>query len=131
MLKQVNLIFCCIAGLVFAGCNDSVSVSGSVIYRGQAVEDGVVQFVPVSGLPVSAELTSGTYRIDGGGGLKPGAYIVKLYGYRETGRMLRNPDDPTQEEPEVVEVLPPAYNQSSEIEVELAAGENSKDFDLE
>ncbi len=120
-----------ITSLVFAGCNDSTSLSGTVKYQGNAVEDGVIQLIPADGSPVVAELTGGAYRIDGDGGLKPGAYTVKLYGYRETGRMLKNPDDPSQKEPEVVELLPPAYNQRSAIKVELAAGENSKDFDLE
>lgn len=118
----------CFSLLVVAGCDEALTVSGRVEYRSEPVQEGVVQFVPDEGRPVSTEVANGSYRITEG--LTPGTYLVRLYAYEETGRMLRNPDDPTKEDPEVVAILPRKYNQRSSLKVNLLAGENNENFDL-
>lgn len=110
------------------GCEQSLSVAGRVQYQGKPIEEGVVQFVPTEGPAVSTEVADGDYQI--AEGLAPGTYLVRLYAYEETGRMLRSPDDPTKEDPEVVAILPRKYNQRSSLKVKLVAGENNENFDL-
>lgn len=121
-----------LAALVtMTGCDQMASVSGNVRYKGENVESGVVQYIPPDGTPVAAEITEGHYEIAAERGLEPGSFNVKLFGYRETGRMLVSTEDPSKKEPEVVELLPRKYNQASEIVVELSQGMNAKNFELD
>lgn len=131
MISSPRLALVLASLMAVAGCDSAATVSGNVQYQGQAVESGMVQYVPAEGNSVSTKVDNGSYQIGAERGLKPGVYSVKLYGYRETGRMLNTGEGPSKKEPEVVEMLPRRYNHASEIVVELMSGQNAKDFDLE
>ncbi|QDT67500.1 hypothetical protein MalM25_03990 [Planctomycetes bacterium MalM25] len=119
--------------VLMAGCGSSVSVSGVVEYAGEPVEQGVIQLQPEEGRPVSTAVDQGSYRFDNGKGLKAGAYRVRLFSQKATGRWQRNPDKPGSKEDriqEVAEVLPAKYNYQTELGVVLETGQNEHDFKL-
>lgn len=72
-----------LAGLAASGCSQSsgrVEVSGAVTLKGQPLNDGIVEFVPIEdqGTQASALCTNGKYKIPGDKGLKPGKYRIRV-----------------------------------------------------
>ena len=60
-------------------------VSGSVTYKGQPIEEGLIRFVPEKGTagPVSAApIANGKYTIDAKGGVPVGTHRVEIEAYQ-------------------------------------------------
>ncbi len=139
-----------------AGCSPGnlASVSGKVTYDGTPIENGTIQFTPTGETPgtrVAAKITGGSYQIPSSEDLYAGTYTVMIMATRPATpeEVARMPRDELAEEPQmgddeegegeqvvkaqpVVQYIPPKYNESSKLTVELASGENTnKDFALE
>lgn len=131
------------------GCGGARStVSGSVTYDGQPVEDGSIRLHPTGdtqGQGGSAPIVGGRYEMKSDAGLLAGNYTVMISAFREASAAeiaARRDSEESGEEDDPeraalvaktaarTQYLPPKYNQASEIKVELAPGENTKDFDL-
>lgn len=133
------------AFLVFiVGCTsediDGISVSGSVTYQENPIEDGKIVFRNegrvVSAkqeelLDVYARILAGEYRIGPQKGLVAGSYRVEIYSPQKTGRMITDPDEPELQTPEIRELLPAKYNEMTELERHIDASTTELSFDLE
>jgi hypothetical protein len=65
------------------GCSDSsgrIGVSGNVTLKGQPLDDGIVEFVPIDGQGTQASTmcSGGKYKIAADKGLKPGKYRIRI-----------------------------------------------------
>jgi hypothetical protein len=137
LLKSASL--CCLVLLV--GCgerNPRREVSGTVTLAGENLDEGVIEFHPISAadpdLPATnagAVIAEGKYLIPAEQGLVPGKYRV----------LITSGDGVTPADPEGIpgpsgnfvskDRIPPEYNQKSTIEVEVAdADPNTFDFDI-
>lgn len=112
------------------------SVTGTVSFAGQPVEEGALRFFPVEGTQgdgAGATISQGTFEIGREARMRAGKYRVSITATRSTGRDIRNPE-PLPGEPamvaEVVQYIPEQYNVRTTLEVELDGGENQTEFDL-
>jgi len=82
-----------------------------------------------AGVPIKG----GTFSLPEDSGLTSGGYRVSIIGIRKTGRKIRNqehrPGDPKTFD-ETVQYIPQRYNVRTELQVQLQAGPNEKDFEL-
>jgi hypothetical protein len=125
---------------VCVGCGSgqrSVHVSGDVSYKGQAVEEGEIAFVPLVPTPgpaASAAIRAGHYDIPAKDNLLAGGtYSVEVRGLRKARRKLADPLNPAGPALEVQEnYIPPEYNVRSRLKVTVAtdASEQRLDFAL-
>ena len=138
MTRLVLLLACVAAATFTAGCGSrgASSVTGTVSFAGQPVEEGALRFFPVEGTPgdgAGATISQGSYEIAKAARMAAGKYRVSITATRSTGRDIPNPE-PMPGEPamvsEVVQYIPEQYNTRTTLQVELGAGENRKDFDL-
>lgn len=130
-----------VAGLaaVLAGCGRPVpaSLEGTVTFRGRPVQAGAIRLFPGGATPghgAGAAVTDGRYRIEAGRGLVAGTYRIEMVGFEGTGKTVPAEDlQPGQPEtvPETVQILPPRYNEESQLVVTVKAGENTHDLALE
>jgi hypothetical protein len=97
-----------------------MEITGKVTYKGEPVEDGVVDFEPMDGQPTkdAAHIQKdGTYRIPRDKGLLPGKYKVSIIigdGYDTSGEA--SPDAPKKRPgagKQGVERAPPEFNTKS------------------
>lgn len=111
-----------------AGCGGSEEgekvhpVSGSVTLDGKPVAKGELVFEDPEGKSAggSAAIKDGKYSTD----CTAGKFKVRISARKETG-----PKDATGVAPSE-ETIPAKYNESTELEVEIKAGENKHDFKL-
>ena len=120
-----------LASLMLGGCSDELptgTVAGRVTLDGQPVKDGLVKFVPVAGdLPTAdARIVDGVYEAV----VPVGKFKVQISASRKVGqiKMYDTPDSPVVDKME--EIIPPRYNVSSDMTIDVARGKNSKDFEL-
>ena len=134
-----NVTFALIVSCTGFGCGktgpERSTVSGTVSYGGEPVEQGVIVFTPVdakSGQAVGGNIVNGKYEIAGGKGPFPGSYLVKIEASRKTGRQVQagNPAPPGTMIDEVKPFIPAKYNSQTTLNAEIGPGKNSKDFDL-
>lgn len=122
--------------LTAAGCSGGgapAEVTGKVMLQNKPLPEGSIRFVPrveTKGRPASAVITNGAYTIPLKDGLVPGKYRVEITARRKTGKKVPVPDSPGVEREEDEEYIPIQYNLSTTLEAELAAGSNTKDFNL-
>lgn len=128
--KLVLLGACTIlAGL--PGCGSSRSVSGTVTFKGELLEQGSIQFFAQNGPPGpsgGAMIRKGKYAMAGDHGLAPGAYIVQISspvvddkpGERNMGDF-----------PVTKERIPAEYNAKSTQVVEVTEGANTFNFKID
>lgn len=120
------------------GCGGGLaSVSGSVTFGGQPVEDGEVRLVPTgtgagAGQVTGATIVQGRYDIPGDKGALPGTYRVEIRAQKKTGKKLPSipPATPGTTYDETIQFIPPKYNDQSTLTVDLKSGSNAKDFEL-
>jgi hypothetical protein len=125
---------------VFIGCGPDYGgrqeVKGTVKLKGQPLDNGVIEFMPVSGdrsTQTGAVIANGTYSIARESGLVPGKYRVII-----TAGDGRTPASATDEAPgptgaNIVskDRVPPEYNTNSKQEVEVTEnGPNVFDYDI-
>ena len=121
---------------VGCGSADVCSLSGSVSYDGNLIEDGSIRLDPIaadSGPTGKTKITNGKYEIPLEQGILPGKFEVAIYAVFDTGRQVPAPEQIGDEAKMISEFvsLPEKYNAMTELSVELQLGENTKNFDLE
>jgi hypothetical protein len=119
------------------GCADPLNrqvITGEVNFKGQPVEDGIINFAPLDGQGTGdgAQITKGKYRIPKEKGLSPGKYKVTIYGGNgKSGAGDASPDSPNAGQRQSLERIPPKYNEKSDIIKEVTKGGSNKfDFDI-
>lgn len=119
------------AALVGCGPTDGlISVTGSVTYNGEPVQDGSISFTPIDGRG-----SSGGGVIENGqivrGKSSPGKIAVQIYANK-----IVEKKNPSKEEIERgitsdrVQYLPAPYNQQSKLRIEISESAHNFDFDL-
>lgn len=120
-----------LVGLGTLGCGGSgdglnrVPVGGVVRLNGEPLANGMVTLTPVDRPePVVTGITddSGRFTIDNADGPVPGPHKVQIWARYETGKLVRDPDDPQQRIPEVAERIPRQYNLESTLVAEIRDG---------
>ena len=129
MTKRL-LLFWLPVVLLAAGCSDPTEgvVSGTVFVDGQPAKTGAVSFIPVDGLSgtAGAMITDGTYTANVPLGMaKVQIRVSKVVGHQ---KLYNTPDSPVQ--PIREEVLPPKYNDQTELRLEVKPGRNQQDYHL-
>jgi hypothetical protein len=117
-----------VALTLLAGCSSrpkTYDLQGEVSYAGQAIDRGQIHFVPIDNTPghaAAAQIADGHYQLPAKWGLlADGAYLVRIEGYRKTGRKERNRYDPTGPLIDVQEqFIPATYNVQSTLRVRVA-----------
>lgn len=68
--------------LCLAGCGTATTVSGTITYEGEPVQEGWVTFLPVdgNGSEAGAKITDGEYHVDE---ISPGEKTVQIVGVKE------------------------------------------------
>lgn len=125
----------CFASLSLIGCSEAgipAALHGTVTFEGKPVEQGAIRFATEDGTPGPGgvgEIQNGRYEVAENVGLKSGKYVVMIYGFRETGRTIQV-DDNSPPRKEERQYLPRRYNDATQETIELAPGDNLKDFVL-
>jgi hypothetical protein len=104
-------------------------VTGTVTVDGEPAQTGSIAFFPTDGKSstAGAAIESGRYTAQVPlGASKVEIRVSKIVGHQ---RLYDTPDSPTQ--PVMEEVLPAKYNDQTEITIDVIAGMNEKNFDLE
>jgi hypothetical protein len=130
-------IACLGCGVVLlAGCNTDPlgreAVSGTVHFQGKPLDQGRIQFVPVTKGPTEsgATIENGEFRIPRDSGLAPGTYKVSVFSYDQKGAKVQSeevPGDPGNTQ--FRERIPKKYNAETTLSVEVKKG-GSNVFDL-
>jgi len=112
------------------------SVSGTVTFDGQPVEEGRITFTPVGteGQLAGAEIKDGEYSIPLAQGPVAGQHKVSIVASRKTGEQREAPmPAPPGTKIEVKEeYIPPKYNRQTTLTADIEPGENTDvDFKLE
>jgi hypothetical protein len=124
--------------VILTGCGPRAAVrhevAGRVIFDGQPVEEGIIDFEPLDGQGSKdmAMIVNGDYRIPVDKGLMPGRYRVSIVaGDGNTGKGDASPDYRQPNGPRGKERIPPEYNTKSNLVREITAnGPNTFDFDI-
>ena len=126
--------------LGLSGCGEPAgepcSVRGSVSLNGTPIEQGTIVFEPQGqgGARGGAAISSGEYEVVLDRGMWAGPFLVRISGFRETGKTEAAFETLEGETPESVaeveEIVPNEFNSDSTLQVSLEAGENVEDFQL-
>lgn len=123
--------------LTTIGCSGNSSeklpVYGIVNIDGAPVEDGTIVFVNLAkSSRVQTQIKNGKYSIPADRGLSPGEQIVSIEAYKQSTKKAANASGYLVSNTGLVEqVLPPKYNQKSELKVLVDSTATSEhDFDL-
>ncbi len=125
--------------LTVAGCGGSTSVSGTVTYDGQPVQDGAITFLPGDGQGpgVGGPISDGVYRI---GEITPGEKVVQIIGvkaipFATTTAELQKQAEEARSRGQVAAPVEradtvPDNAQGNNATVEIQPGSQTLDFDL-
>ena len=127
-----------VCGTIGCGPNTKCSLRGSVSFNGEPVNEGSIRLDPVN-IPnaqrAASTIEAGQFEIPIADDMLAGAYRVTIYGLRSTGRQLKARENLSGGElgtvAETVQYIPQKYNRQTELTVELSAGENTEEFNLE
>jgi hypothetical protein len=128
-----------LAVILLAGCGNRYGgrqeIRGTVTLKGQPLDQGVIDFTPISGDGATKEgalITNGAYRIDREHGLLPGKYRVTITsGDGRTPANTDEPPGPTGANIISKDRIPPEFNINSKVEVEVTEkGPNVFDFNI-
>ncbi len=124
-------IFLAFAAIIlWPGCSssDDAAVTGAVTLDGKPVETGAITFMPTDGKSrvTGTQIKAGKYSAK----VPLGVQRVEIHAPKVVGhkKMYNAPDSPLEEITD--EALPPKYHSQSELQLEVKAGENQKDFSL-
>lgn len=135
---QGELVGSLLVLMITIGCSDNkdldrASVSGSVMFNEQLVEQGTIEFIATgntSAPSAGGAIVNGQYEITEKGPVF-GHYKVQIQAMRKTGRMVNaGPQTGGAQVEEVKQFIPAQYNSRTTIEVEIKPGLNKLDFDL-
>ncbi len=105
------------------------AVSGTVTVDGEPLASGVISFQPTADNPAHSAGTgieAGRYQISASSGLMPGEYQVRIQAFRQTGRMVEDPQFG-----QVEETVPVVFKEAGSLRATVSAsGRNEIDFDL-
>lgn len=119
--------------LAATGCGSLVSsgysASGTVTWKGQPLDQGSIQFVPVAdqGTMVGTEVRDGRYALPNPPGLAVGSYHVRINS--RSGVDPSAPPDMHLANPGSKERIPTRYNEKTELTAEVNGG-GSRTFDF-
>jgi hypothetical protein len=118
--------------MAIVGCGGPVheGVEGNVTLDGKPVDGGTISFIPTDGRSASGawgDITAGKYSLPAGHGPVAGSYRVEIRWMRATGRMVSGFGT---QAPELANVIPGRYNQTSELKASITPGKNQCDFAL-
>jgi hypothetical protein len=122
--------------LLVTGCGDGrVRVSGTVLFEGKPVEQGIISFEPCDGVgpTTGGSITDGKYDLTGEARATVGDKLVRIYASRATGRKIPagSPAPPAAIVDEMIQCVPKQYNDQSTLKVQITPGrDNTHDFDL-
>jgi hypothetical protein len=114
---------------VLTGCGGEPTVSGTVNVDGKRLPKGSITFIPVDGKTNTAggEISDGQFGFNVPvGQMKVSISAPKVKGYK---KLYNTPNSP--ERPVFAEALPEKYNEKTELRMEVKAGPNHKEFDLQ
>jgi hypothetical protein len=118
-----------VLAVVPAGCSNTYEVTGTVRLDGQPIEKGSITFVPADGKGVTAgsEIKDGKYTVSK---VSTGTRLVQIRYPKVAGKktLYDTPASPTRDL--FREVLPPKYNDRTELRFEVHPGANEKDWEL-
>ena len=101
-------------------------------FDGQAIDDGMVVFIPEAGekrSKVAAQIVNGNYTVEPGRGLLAGKYRVEVTWMKKTGKKASTADGPELRE-EKAQALPAKFNKETTLTAEIPAPGNKLDFQL-
>ena len=127
--------------LVTTGCGQGYegpprgAVRGKVTLDGQVIEDGAITFTPVDGgqgPTAGGDIVDGIYDIPEPKGPIVGKNRVAISAPIKTGKKVPAPPvaGPAGMMDEVVESVPPHFNEHSTLIKDIVSGKNTIDFDL-
>lgn len=129
-----------LVALALGGCQGGSAgrhnpVTGEVRLDGELLERGSILFVPLEGVKGEAAggpIANGRYRLDAAAGPAVGAHRVEVRGVKKTGKMVQKPLAPKGElAEEEVEAVAARFNAQSALRVDVKAGENTFDFQVQ
>ncbi len=129
MMKSIRLVLL-FGFLLGLGCGDpnEAVVSGTVTVDGEPAKMGSITFIPVDGETGTAggAITDGKYTAE----VPIGTKKVQIRVSRIVGqtKLYDTPDSPMQ--PVYEEVLPPKYNDQTELILDVKPGQNEENYDL-
>ena len=141
MPRRLNLFLLLLAAIISCGKPgpQRAIVSGTVKYRGEPIESGMIRFVPLekgAGPMAGALIEGGKYEVNALGGVPVGRCRVEIKSRKAvpSNSAAKNPPDVEGLElirDATVQLIPEKYNTKSRLEVTIAAeGEVTHDFDL-
>ncbi|MEW4565523.1 hypothetical protein AB1K70_23550 [Bremerella sp. JC770] len=123
----------CAAGCTDPGHGPGSDVQGSVTWKSKPLEQGIIYFVPSAqaGSGTSLEIRQGRFSsTDQVSKLQPGTYRIEITSSQPTGKLIPGAGPNGQVE-EVVQIIPPSYNEKSKLSVDVTDSElNQFQFDL-
>ena len=125
----LRILFCTIA-MAVVGCSRSnlATVTGNVTVDGEPAKVGAISFFAVDGKAPSAgaPIVDGRFKAQ----VTPGLCTVQIRVSKIVGKkkVYDTPDSPVREV--WAEVLPPKYNDDSQLQLDVKPGTNLKDYDL-
>lgn len=155
MLRLLNIVLLASLCLISIGCGGqpSATANGEVKYAGKLVENGSIVFQAYGesgGGSAKALITGGKYSLDEESGLTAGHFRVQIYGYQRSAAppagdgpgaetiddpdlaITENAGPPIEGDPNTTSYIPSKYNLTTELKVEIKAGENpGTNFDLQ
>jgi hypothetical protein len=126
------LLGICLA--ILSGCGPSgpklYGVSGTVKYKGDPIKLGMISFRAENGAAGAAEIKDGKYELPPVAGLQEGKYRVAIT-YPDPKVPAPRPDEPPGPAAQAREMLPPKYNDKTELTAEIKPqNSNEVNFDL-
>lgn len=109
------------------------SVTGTVKWNGELIDDGSIVFVPVSGTPgqpVGAPIVGGLYSLEAANGPSVGTNKIEFYANRKTGKKIKGAFPAEATIDQIEQFIPEKFNKNSELTAEVANGENQLDYDV-
>lgn len=135
---QEYLIGSLIVFLLLSGCSnkkdlDRASISGTVMFDEQPIEQGTIEFIATGDTSAPSSggtISNGQYEVTEKGPV-PGRYKVQIQARRKTGKMVSaGPQTGGAQVEEVEQFIPTQYNSQTTLEVEIKPGSNKQDFQL-
>jgi hypothetical protein len=131
MNQPILRSFCNIAFLMAVvlngGCGDNggrSKIYGTILVDGKPLKTGSVSFQPAPGNPAPSAgcpVTDGEFEIPTTAGPMPGKYLVRVDAFRQTGKMIKDP----QRGP-VPELVPLRFREKFPLEATVTADSNNR-----
>lgn len=119
------------------GCSQSPTqaVSGTVTFDGAPLATGEIEFAPAAGTTgptAGATIEGGSYSLPAvAQGVKTnGTYTVRIVSMAPSGEFVFHPAEPSGKREGLKNIIPAKYNESSELTITVAPGDNVHNFDL-